>query len=475
MSENFQFELVLEAGSNDKMRQDCHPTIHCQHGTQNLLLRPFLAIAIFKIKPMKPSPFKTEVAAGITTFFTMVYIIIVNPSVLSSEGVGMPFSGVLTATVTLAFFMTLLMGIYAKLPFAVAPGMGINTLFAYTIILRNQVPWPIALGIVFWSGVVFLICSLTSIRIKIADAIPHHLRFSASTGIGIFLTFIGLKNAGLIIQDPVTLVRLGNLNRQSLFVILGFSLMILLLRRKNPFAFLSGIGLITFLGYLDGQVHLPSVLWSKPDFNSVFLKLDLKNSLQFVFIPSIVAILFTDLFDSISAFMSCSQVLGLKDNQGQPKNLRQGLIVDSLATACAGLLGTSSGVTFIESAAGIEVGGRTGVTAIVTALCFIPCLFLAPLAGMAPLYATAPILILIGALMFKAIKQVKLDSLEDLIPAFLTIVLIPLSFSITQGILWGLISHVGLYVASGRRKEIKPMLYALASISLAMVIFQNSR
>ncbi len=424
---------------------------------------------------MRKSIIKTEIAAGITTFFTMVYIIIVNPTVLSSPGVGMPFSGVLTATIALAFLMTLLMGVYAKLPFAVAPGMGINALFAYTIILRNQTPWPIALGIVFWSGILFLICSLTPVRIKIADAIPDNLKVAAATGIGIFLAFIGLKNAGLIVHDPITLVRLGMLNRKSVFVILGLSLMILMVRKKNPFAFLAGIGLVTLLGFMDGQVHLPSVLFSRPDFQSVFLKLDLKNSLKIIFIPSMIAILFTDLFDSISAFMGCAQALGIKDEKGQPKNLREGLIVDSWATLCAGLFGTSAGVTFIESAAGIEIGGRTGRTAIVTALCFLPCFFLAPLVAMVPTYATAPVLILVGALMFKSVKDIKVNHFEELIPAFLTAAIIPLTFSITQGILWGLISHVALYLVVGRRKEIPPMLYGLAGIAIMMLVIESYR
>lgn len=422
---------------------------------------------------MKKAQIKTEIAAGITTFFTMVYIIIVNPSVLSSNGTGLPFSGVLTATVTLAFLMTLMMGVYAKLPFAVAPGMGMNAFFTYTIILRNQIPWPVALGIVFWAGVLFLICSLTPIRIKIADAIPENLKLAAATGIGIFLTFIGLKNAGFIVADPITLVRLGTLNRTSVFVILGFSLMIFLLRRKNPFSFLSGIFLITFLGYVDGQIQLPIQVFSKPDFESVFLKLDFFSSLKIAFIPSMIAIVFTDLFDSISAFMGCSHALGLRDARGQPKNLREGLIVDSWATLCAGLFGTSAGTTFIESAAGIEVGGRTGLTSIVTALCFLPCLFLAPLASMVPAYATAPVLILVGALMFRTAGNLKLGKFEDFIPAFLATVLIPLTFSITQGILWGLISHVALYFSVGRRKEIPPTLYVLFLISILMLMIDS--
>lgn len=416
---------------------------------------------------------KTEVIAGITTFFTMVYIVIVNPSILSSGGSGMPFSGVLTATVLLCFSMTLLMGIYAKLPFAIGPGMGINALFTFTIIARHHVPWTEALGIVFWSGVIFLACSLTPLRMMIADAIPENIRLAAGIGIGIFLTFIGLKNAGVVVSDPTTIVRLGSLNLTSIFVFVGLAVMVLLLRRKSPFAFLAGIAVVTVLGYLGGDVKAPEQIWSSPDFKSVFFKLDIWSSLKMAYVPSMMSIFLTDMFDSVSAFMGCSRALGIQDKDGNPKNLREGLIVDAWATLSAGLFGTSAGTTFIESAAGLEMGGRTGLTSIVTALCFIPCFFLAPLAGMVPPYATAPVLILVGGLMFRSVTGLRLDKVEEYIPAFLTVVLIPLTFSITQGIMWGFISHVALYLTAGRKKEIPPMLYALAVISISLLWIDN--
>jgi AGZA family xanthine/uracil permease-like MFS transporter len=351
--------------------------------------------------------------------------------------------------------------------------MGLNAFFTYTIILKNKVPWPIALGIVFWAGVLFLICSLTPIRMRIANAIPENLRLAAATGIGLFLTFIGLKNAGIVAADPVTLVRLGSLNEVSLFVLLGLAVMIVLLRRKSPFAFLAGIAAGTILGILSGRVHLPGALVSKPDFNSVFLKLDILGALQLAFLPSIVSIFFTDLFDSVSAFVGCSYAVGLKDKSGQPKNLREGLIVDSWATLGAGVLGSSPGTAFIESAAGMEVGGRTGLTSIVTALCFLPCFFISPLVSVVPSYATAPVLILVGALMFRSISELKLGKLEELIPAFFTIVLIPLTFSITQGIMWGFISHVTLFLLAKRWREITLELYILSGMSLFLLCLEH--
>ena len=268
---------------------------------------------------MKRAQIKTEIVAGITTFFTMVYIVVVNPSILATPGTGMPFQGVMTATVALAVLMTLLMGFYAKLPYGVAPGMGINAFFTYTIILRNQVPWPIALGIVFWSGVIFLICSLTPIRSHIANSIPQNLRFAAATGIGLFLTFIGLKNTGFVVSDPVTFVRLGKLGMNSVFMLLGMVGMIALLRKRNPFAFLVGIGLITLLEALTGQVQLPESIWSRPDFQSVAFKADIFGALRLSLLPSILSIFFTDLFDSLSTFVGCAQASGLKDSKGNPR------------------------------------------------------------------------------------------------------------------------------------------------------------
>ena len=418
---------------------------------------------------------RTEAIAGVTTFFTMAYIVIVNPSILSTEGTGMSFSGVLTATVLICFTMTLLMGLYAKLPFAVAPGMGINAFFAFTIILGQKVPWQVALGIVFWAGVAFLLISATPIRVAIAKAIPPGLRIATAAGIGIFLTFIGLRNAGFIAADPVTFVRLGALDHRALLTILGTGLTIWLLNRKSPFAYLAGIFVVTLVAWAFGLVKAPLKLFSAPDFSSVFLKLDILGALKLSLLPAIIAILFTDLFDSISTFIGVSHAAGLVDKDGHPRNLKEGLIVDAMATLGAGLAGTSSGTAYIESVAGINMGGRTGLTSVFTALCFLPCFFLAPLAGSVPGFATAPVLILVGAQMFKSVSQISFARIEDALPAFLTIILIPLTFSITQGILWGFISHVCLYLMAGRRREVHGVMYALAAVSVGLLILEHVR
>ncbi len=427
-------------------------------------------------KEKNPKPkVRTEAVAGVTTFFTMAYILIVNPAILSTAGTGMSFSGVLTATVLICFTMTLLMGVYAKLPFAVAPGMGINAFFTFTIILTQKIPWQVALGIVFWAGVLFLLVSITPVRETIARAIPKGLRIATAAGIGIFLTFIGLKNAGLITSDPVTFVKLGTLGREALLAILGLAVIVWLLKMKSSLAFLAGIFLVTVIAWLTGLVQAPASFFSAPDFGSVFLKLDVWGALKLSLLPAIISILLTDLFDSISTFIGVSQASGMLDKEGNPKNLKQGLIVDAWATLGAGLAGTSSGTAYIESVAGIQAGGRTGLTSVFTALCFLPCFFLAPLAGMVPLYATAPVLILVGASMFASVAGLSFARMEDLLPAFLTIILIPLTFSITQGILWGFISHTALYLMAGRRRELHPVMYALALVSVGLLALEHGK
>ena len=418
---------------------------------------------------------RTEAIAGITTFFTMAYIVIVNPSILSTPGTGMAFSGVLTATVLICFSMTLFMGLYARLPFAVAPGMGINAFFTYTLIFAQQVWWQVALGIVFWAGVLFLLISATPIRETIAKAIPAGLRIGTAPGIGIFLTFIGLKNANFIASDPVNYVRLADLDQRSLLAIVGLAITIVLMIRRNILAFLGGIFVVTIIAWTRGLIPTPQQFFSPPDFETVFLKLDIIGALKLSLIPAIIALLFTDLFDSISTFIGVAHASDMLDENGNPRNLRQGLIVDSFATLGAGLAGTSSGTAYIESISGINMGGRTGLTSVFTALCFLPCLFIAPVAGMVPPFATAPVLILVGAAMFKSVGQIRFDKIEESFPAFLTIILIPLTFSITQGILWGFISHTALFLIVGRRREIHPVMYVLALIAVGLLLLEHAK
>ena len=305
-------------------------------------------------------------------------------------------------------------------------------------------------------------------------AIPPSLRAATAVGIGIFLTFIGLRNAGIVAADPVTLVRLGVLDQRALLTILGLAVTLWFSSRRNPLAFLAGIFSVTVVAVVAGMVEVPAQLLSAPDFESVFLKLDVWGALRWALLPAIVSLMFTDLFDSLSTLIGVAQASNMLDEDGNPLNLKQGLIVDAFATLGAGLFGTSSGTAYIESAAGINAGGRTGLTSVFTALCFLPCFFVGPLAGMVPVYATAPVLILIGAAMFKSVAAIDFGRLEEGLPAFLTIVLIPLTFSITQGILWGFISHASLYCLAGRRREVHPVMYVLAAISVGLLILEHS-
>jgi adenine/guanine/hypoxanthine permease len=417
----------------------------------------------------------TEAVAGVTTFFTMAYILVVNPSILSTPGTGMPFSGVLTATALLCVSMTLLMGLYARLPYGVAPGMGLNAFFTYTIILQGGVPWPVALGIVFWAGVIFLVVSATPLRESVAMAIPTHLRAASAAGIGLLLTFIGLQNGGFVAANPATMVGVGPLDHRAVLTMVGIAVIAVLSRRQNPLAFLASIAVVSVAGWALGDVRTPERWLSAPDFSSVLFKLDVWGALQLSLVPSIVAITMTDLFDSISSFIGVSQATGLVDEQGQPLRLRQGLIVDSFATLGAGLLGTSSGTAYVESIAGIRMGGRTGLTAVFTALCFVPCLFIAPLAGAVPPYATSAVLMVVGVSMFQAVTRVSWERLEEALPAFVAVVLIPLTFSITQGILWGFVLHAVLHALVGRAREVTPVLWGLAAAAGVLLVLEGAR
>jgi adenine/guanine/hypoxanthine permease len=405
----------------------------------------------------------------------MSYIVVVNPSILASPGTGMVFSGVLTATVLVAFSMTLLMGLYARLPFAVAPGMGLNAFFAYTVIIRDGVPWQTALGIVFWAGVLFLLVSITRLREHIATSIPTGLRLSAAAGIGLLLTFIGFRNAGLIEGDPVTLVRLGTLDYRAGFLVAGVVVAVALMRRNNPLAFLAAIFVVTAFAWMFGYAAAPERILGPPDFSSVFLELDILGALQVTLLPAIVSIMFTDLFDSLSTFIGVAKAAGLTEPDGRPINLRRGLIVDSCATLGAGLAGSSPGTAYVESIAGIRMGGTTGMTAVVTALCFLPCFFVAPLAAAVPAYATAPVLVLVGVTMFQTVAEIDFGRIEDSLPAFVTLVLIPLTFSITQGILWGFLLHALLYTVAGRARQVPAILWVLAAISVLLLFLESQR
>ena len=393
----------------------------------------------------------------------MSYIVVLNPAILAGPATGMPFDGVLAATVLVAVSMTLLMGVYAKLPFGVAPGMGLNAFLASTVIIQGQVAWQVALGRVFWAGVVFLAMSLTSIREVVAASIPPGLRAAAAAGIGLLLAFLGFRNAGIVVADPMTLVRIGDLDHRAALLVLGLVVAFVMSRRRNPLAFLAAIGIVTATSWMFGYAPVPRQLVSVPDIGSVLLRLDPIGALRLSLVPTIIAIAMTDLFDSLSTFVGVATASGMTDPDGRPVRLREGLIVDAWATLGASLFGSSPGTAYVESIAGIRMGGRTGRAAIVTALCFVPCYFLSPLVAAIPAWATAPILIVAGLAMFQTVQQVDFGSLEDSLPALVTLILIPLTFSITAGLLWGFLLHGLFYVLAGR---IRDLSFPVASMSV---------
>lgn len=406
---------------------------------------------------------RTEVIAGLSSFLATAYIIVVNPTILAQAG--MPFSGVLTATVLVSFFSSIMMGLYARNPILVAPGMGLNAFFTFSAVLGMGVTWQVALGSVFWSGIVFLILSVFNVRTMIVRAIPRPLRFAVAAGIGLFITLIGLINAKFIIANPATILGVSPMNPALLTFLAGLLLTAVLVVRNVKGGMLLGIIFTTLASYPLGRWWAtdmdPLITWqgltSTPDFSLLF-ELDLVNSFQLSIVPVIFAFVFTDMFDSISTFVGLAEAADLMDEHGEPRHIQRSLTTDAVATTLAGLVGSSPGTAYVESALGIEAGGRTGLTAVVGGLLFLPFLFLAPLLSMIPAIATAPALVLVGAFMVRPVTKIDWFKMDDAIPAFLAMVLIPFTYSITQGIIWGFLSWTALKLVTGRRKEISPAL-----------------
>lgn len=434
----------------------------------------------FRLESNK-SNVKTEVLAGITTFVSSMYIIIVNPAIVSASG--LPFSAVLTATVLLSAFCTLAMGLYARVPVLVATGMGLNAFFTYTVVLGDNVKPEVALGALFWAGVIFLLLSVFNIRNLIVKAIPQQLRFAVSAGIGLFISLIGFANAGFVV-DKNPLIGMGVINPVTITFIAGLLITAILIAKKIKGALIIGIIISTLLsipvGRLWGDASLINHgaatlvswqgLYAAPDFSLLF-KLDLVNSLQLAILPVIFAVVFTDLFDSLSSLIGVAEAGNIKDANGEPRNLKKSLIVDSIATGLAGVLGTTSGTAFIESATGVKEGGRTGLTAVVAGLLFIPFMFFSPLITMVPSIATAPALVMVGVFMAIPITKINWQNYDDCIPAFLAMILIPFTYSITNGIIWGFISWTVLKIVAGKFKEVSPALIVIDVLAILLLIY----
>lgn len=424
----------------------------------------------------------TEIVAGISSFLATAYIIIVNPAILSQTG--MPFSGVLTATVLVSFFSTLMMGLYARNPILVAPGMGLNAFFTFTAVATLKIPWTEALGAVFWSGIIFLLLTLFNVRVYILHAIPRPLRYAIAAGIGLFIALIGLENAKFIIHNPATLIGPGPLSPSILTFLAGLTLTAILIARKVKGAILYGILFTTIIALPlgrwwgtdtwalnDSTPLVKSQGWfAAPDFSLLF-RLDLAHSFRWTAIPVIFSFVFTDLFDSLSTFVGLAEAANLLDEHGEPKNIQRALFTDAVSTTIAGLLGSSPGTAYIESAVGIEAGGRTGLTAVVASLLFLPFLFLSPLLVAVPAIATAPALVLVGSFMLRPVTNIRWQTIDEAIPAFLAIVIIPFTYSITQGIIWSFLSWTILKLFTGKTKEIgAPLLIIDALAILALIL-----
>lgn len=426
---------------------------------------------------MKPST-KTEILAGISTFLACFYIIVVNPAILSATG--MPFSAVLTATVLVSAFGSLMMGLYAKNPIVVAPGMGINAFFTYSAVLGFGLTFEEALGAVFWSGILFLLLSLFNTREKIIQAIPPSLRHAVSAGIGLFICFIGFQNSHFIVANPATLVSMASFKDPvTLTFLAGLLFTGALTIRKIPGALLYGIAFTTLLAWPIGRwwgdaasVNLGVAtlvnytgLFSWPDFSLVG-KADLLGSLRYSYLPVIFVFTFTILFDGISTFVGLAEASGLKDAQGNPQHMRRSLLTDAMATLFAGCVGSSSGTAYIESAVGIEAGGKTGLTAITAGLLFLPFMFFSPLLSIIPSIASSIALVLVGSFMVVPLTKIDWKNPADALPSFLTLVLIPFTYSLSIGISFGFISYTILQLAAGKRKEIHPILIWISLLSV---------
>ena len=413
---------------------------------------------------------KREVIAGITTFLTMAYILAVNPSILSDAG--MDKGAVFTATVISSVLATLVMAMYAKLPFALAPGMGLNAFFAYTVVLTMGYSWQFALTAVFIEGIIFILLTLTGLRQKIVDSMPLVLRRAISPGIGFFIAFIGLKNAGIVSASPATFVTMGNLHDPAvLLAAFGILLSAVLLIKKVTGALLIGILVTTVIGIPLGVTHFTSVLDVPPSIAPIVMKFEWHNVLSFDMAICVLTFLFIDMFDTIGTLLGVSHRAGMVDEKGNIPHLTEAFMADAIGTAAGAMLGTSTVTTYVESASGVNAGGRSGLTSFTTAICFVLALFLAPLFLAIPAQATAPALVLVGVMMMTDVSKLHLGDFADAVPAFVCIALMTLTYSISDGILMGLITYVLLRIFAGRYRELKLGMIVLAVLFVLKYAF----
>ncbi len=418
---------------------------------------------------------RTEILAGITTFMTMAYILFVNPAILSDAIGKDAIPSLVTATALSAGLATILMGLYAKKPFALAPGMGLNAYFTYGVVLGMGYSWQVALAAVFVEGLIFIALTLTKVRSAIIHAIPLSQKYAIGAGIGLFLTIIGMQEAGFVVDSPATLITFGAQNvakPEFWLAIFGLFFAAILISRGIKGALLISILTTTVIGIALGITPAPDKLFAMPTLSHTFLQMDLKGLLSVGAIGVVFAFFMVDFFDTLGTITGLSAKAGFLTKDGKVPDAEKVLLTDAIGTTVGAVLGTSTVTTYIESAAGIEEGGRTGMTALVTgALFLVVGLFISPIAGVIPAYATAPALIIVGYYMLSAIRGVDFSDPTEAIPAFLVLVTIPFTYSIADGIGMGFISYAVVKTLSGRHKEVHPLLYILAGVFILYFLY----
>lgn len=425
---------------------------------------------LFGFDPMKHNV-RTEIVAGITTFLTMSYILAVNPSMFGILE-GMPAGSVFTATALAAIIGTIVMALWAKLPFGLAPGMGLNAFFVFTVCLGMGYTWQFALTAVFIEGILFIIMTITNIREAIVNAIPINLRYAIGAGIGLFIAFIGMQNAGIIINDDATLVVLGDVTSgTALLAMIGLVITGVLYVKNVRGAMLIGILLTTVIGIPMGITKFQGVVSMPHTLEPIFCQFQWDNVFTVDMLIVVLTFLFIDMFDTVGTLIGVSTRANIVDEKGNIPNLKQAFMADAIATTAGAMLGTSTTTTYVESAAGVSQGGRTGLTAFSIACCFIISLFFSPLFLSVPGAATAPVLIIVGMLMIEPIRKIDFIDNSEAIPAFICLITMPLAYSISDGIMLGMISYVVINLICGNFKKLSPTMYILAVLFILKYIF----
>ncbi|MFA3763104.1 NCS2 family permease [Yersinia sp. 2466 StPb PI] len=424
---------------------------------------------VFKLK-QHGTTVRTELIAGITTFLTMVYIVFVNPQILGVAG--MDVRAVFVTTCLIAAFGSIFMGLLANLPVALAPAMGLNAFFAFVVVGAMGISWQVGMGAIFWGAIGFLLLTIFRIRYWMIANIPLSLRVGITSGIGLFIAMMGLKNAGIVVANPDTLVAVGNLTSHSVLLgALGFFIIAVLASRNIHAAVLVSIVVTTLIGWALGDVHYSGIFSMPPSVTSVVGQVDLAGALNISMAGIIFSFMLVNLFDSSGTLIGVTDKAGLTDHKGKFPRMKQALYVDSISSVAGAFIGTSSVTAYIESSSGVSVGGRTGLTAVVVGILFLLVMFVSPLAGMVPAYAAAGALIYVGVLMTSSLSRVKWDDLTEAVPAFVTAVMMPFSFSITEGIALGFISYCLMKLGTGRWREISPCVVVVALLFVLKIAF----